>query len=77
MLNSLNSVIRNAKADYFRIKIRNNTHNSRETWWVIKTLLGKQKHVTLPRYFVEGDVIVSDPQDIAKGLMTISLILAQ
>ena len=35
MRNSLNSVIRKAKADYFRTKMRNNTHNSRETWRVI------------------------------------------
>ena len=31
MRNSLNSVIRKAKADYFTTKIRSNTHNSRET----------------------------------------------
>ena len=41
MRNSLNSVIRKAKADYFRTKIRNNTNNSRETWRVINSLLGK------------------------------------
>ena len=67
MRNSLNSVIRKAKADYFRTKIRNNTHNSRETWRVINSLLGKQGHVPLPKFFVDGDVIVSDPHDIAKG----------
>ena len=51
MRNNLNSVIRKAKADYFRTKIRNNTHNSRETWRVINSLLGKQGHVPLPKYF--------------------------
>ena len=31
-------------------------------------MLGKQGHVPLPKYFVDGDVIVSDPpHDIAKG----------
>ena len=67
MRNSLNSVIRKAKADYFRIKIRNNKHNSRETWKVINSLMGKEGHVPLPKYFVDGDVIVSGPHDIAKG----------
>ena len=67
MRNSLNSVIRKAKADYFRTKIRNNTHNSRETWRVINSLLGTQGHVPLLKYFVDEDVIVSDPHDIAKG----------
>ena len=63
--NNLNSIIRSAKSNYFKSKIKDNTNSSQNTWNVINSLLGRQGHVEMPDTFVEGDETISDPHEIA------------
>ena len=65
--NQVNLVIRNAKANYFKSKLSNNTRNAKETWNVVNAVTGRAGKVELPdQFFVEGNM-VSDPKVIANA----------
>ena len=65
--NQVNLVIRNAKANYFKSKLSNNTRNAKETWNVVNAVTGRAGKVELPdQFFIEGNM-VSDPKAIANA----------
>ena len=65
--NNLNSVIRQAKENYFKSQLQNNTSNSRESWRIINSLLGKHNSKELPDHFIEDNLVIDDPAAIANG----------
>ena len=49
--NQVNLVIRNAKSNYFKSKLSNNTRNAKETWNVVNAVTGRAGKVKLPDQF--------------------------
>ena len=64
--NKLTSVIRTAKYNYFKNSFRNCISDTRQTWKLIKRLLGQQKFTPMiKRFLVEGREI-TDSSEIAE-----------
>ena len=65
--NKLNKIIRNAKSNYFKSKLENNTNNMKQSWGVISNLLGNDSKAQLPDSFCIDGAIVDDPVVIANA----------
>ena len=63
----MNIELRNAKKDYYSLKIAGQKHNPKQVWKTINNLLGKQnKQTVVNKLDIEGEIL-TNPQDIAEG----------
>ncbi len=63
--NSLTSIIRISKKDYYAEKLSSCKHNIKQTWTVLNSILGHKKNNSSPTSFDINDELVSDPQIIS------------
>ena len=65
--NKVNIELRNAKKDYYSLKIAGQKHNPKQVWKTVNNLLGKQnKQTVVNELDIEGEIL-TNPQDIAEG----------
>ena len=62
--NRLTTIIRASKRDYYAKKLSDCKHNTKQTWNVLNSILGRNKKTSLPDSFKHNDEIISDPQQI-------------
>ena len=64
--NQVTTAIRNAKSNYYKNKLKENSGNSRKTWQVLNTILNRHPN-ELSNDFTINDEQISDPSVIANG----------
>ena len=64
--NILNSVIKNAKKQYYKRAFINNKQNLKKTWTMLKNLMGKKRHKTVKSIIMNNTPLTSD-LDIANS----------
>ena len=63
----MNIELRNAKKDYYSLKIAGQKHKPKQVWKTINNLLVKQnKQTVVNELDIEGEIL-TNPQDIAEG----------
>ena len=70
--NLVTSRIRNAKANYFKTRLEQNSGNSKETWKTINTILNRNKNQADHHSFKVNNEVIHDPPKIA-NISTITL----
>ena len=65
--NRLNALIKNAKQNYFREKIRTNIGNIKKTWGVINTALKKKKKTSIINNIMTNVGKTNDPNRITEA----------
>ena len=65
--NTLTSVIRSAKNEYFKSKLQASAGNSKKTWHIVNSLLGKSDHSSNPHYITFHEQHISNDTEIAEN----------
>ena len=66
MRNKLNSLIKTARAKYYRGKLASGGQSPQNTWRIVNSILGRERKQCSYKILVDG-VLVSDPYDVATG----------
>lgn len=65
--NSLTSVIRSAKENYYKLKLENSSGNAKKTWDIINAIMGKSNSYKLPDSMSFQDNVSRDKKEIAES----------
>jgi hypothetical protein len=62
----LKKLITQAKTDYYGNQLLKNKSDTKQTWKIINDVIHKNRNKTLPDYFMDGDIKLTEPKDIAE-----------
>lgn len=65
--NTLTSLIRSAKENYYKSKLKENTGNTKKTWDIVNTIMGKSSDKKLPNFVSFHDHDSYSNQEIAES----------